>query len=212
MNSQKELLGPVNKSKTATEQLIFFLHGWGSDGNDLIQISNLWENEINKTAFYAPHGPSPCPQNPSGRQWFDILTEDNEKMYKELDHSFSLLDKYIDEQLRKYKLGKEDFFLVGFSQGTMLSLHTSIRRKCKGIIGYSGAFLEGKLPDKIFKNDILLIHGQLDSVVPVERMKKAEKSLMGMSDKIETKVYAQLEHSINEEGLFLGSEFIKKRL
>ena len=46
MNSQKELLGPVNKSKTETEQLIFFLHGWGSDGNDLIQISNLWENEI----------------------------------------------------------------------------------------------------------------------------------------------------------------------
>ena len=71
--------------------------------------------------------------------------------------------------------------------------------------------MEGKLPDKIFKNDILLIHGQLDSVVPVERMKKAEQSLMGMSDKLETKVYAQLEHSINEEGLFLGSEFIKKR-
>ena len=49
MNSQKELIGPVNKSKTETEQLIFFLHGWGSDGNDLIQISNLWEKEINKT-------------------------------------------------------------------------------------------------------------------------------------------------------------------
>ena len=107
MNIQKELIGPVNKSKTVTEQLIFFLHGWGSDGNDLIQISNLWEKEIIKTTFYAPHGPSPCAQNPSGRQWFDILTEDNEKMYKELDHSFSLLDKYIDEQLTKYKLGKE---------------------------------------------------------------------------------------------------------
>ena len=87
-----------------------------------------------------------------------------------------MLDKYIDNQLNRYNLGKEDFFLVGFSQGTMLSLHASLRRKCKGVIGYSGAFLEGDLPDKISKNDILLIHGQLDAVVPVERMKKAEKN------------------------------------
>jgi phospholipase/carboxylesterase len=211
MVNQIELQGPVNESNNETEQLIFFLHGWGSDGNDLIQISHHWKKEIHKTTFIAPNGPDSCPQNPSGRQWFDILTESNIKMHQELQSSFSLLDKYIDNQLNRYNLGKEDFFLVGFSQGTMLSLHASLRRKCKGVIGYSGAFLEGELPDKVIKNDILLIHGQLDAVVPVDRMKNAEKKLINFSNKLEIKVYEKLEHSINEEGLILGCNFIKKR-
>ena len=211
MVNQIELQGPVNESNNETEQLIFFLHGWGSDGNDLIQISHHWKKEIHKTTFIAPNGPDSCPQNPSGRQWFDILTESNIKMHQELQSSFSLLDKYIDNQLNRYNLGKEDFFLVGFSQGTMLSLHASLRRKCKGVIGYSGAFLEGDLPDRVIKNDILLIHGQLDAVVPVDRMKNAEKKLINFSNKLEIKVYEKLEHSINEEGLILGCNFIKKR-
>ena len=212
MIKKTELNGPINHSRSVTEQLIFFIHGWGSDGNDLIQISHLWEKEINNTTFLAPHGPESCPQNPNGRQWFDILTDNRAKMYQDIEFSFSLLNEYIDNQLEKYNLGKEDFFLVGFSQGTMLALHASVRRKCKGVVGYSGAFIEGDLPDKVFKNDILLVHGKLDAVVPVQRMKKAETSLINLSDKLETKVYEQLEHSINEEGLSLGCSFIKKRL
>ena len=211
MNNEIQLKGPINESSFATEQLIFFLHGWGSDGNDLIQISHVWEKEIKNTTFLAPNGPEVCSQNPNGREWFDILVEDSERMHQGLENSFFLLDKYIDDQLNRYKLGKEDFFLVGFSQGTMLSLHASVRRKCKGIVGYSGAFLEVPLPEKIFKNDIILIHGQLDVVVPIERMKKAEKKLASLSSSLETKIYSQLEHSINEEGLLLGCNFIKKR-
>ena len=131
-------------------------------------------------------------------------------MFQGLCNSFSLLDKYIDNQLSNFNLGKEDFFLVGFSQGTMLSLHASVRRKCKGIIGYSGAYLEGPLTENIIKNDILLVHGQIDPIVPLERMKQAEKKLKNLSSTLETKIYEQLEHSINEEGLELGCNFIKK--
>ena len=206
-----KLQGPVNESNNETKQLIFFLHGWGSDGNDLIQISHLWKKEIRQTTFIAPHGPETCAQNPSGRQWFDILSENNMKMQQELQNSFSLLDQYINDQLSKYNLGKEDFFLVGFSQGTMLSLYASLRKKCKGVIGYSGAFLESNLPNKVIKNDILLIHGKLDAVVPIDRMENAKKILTNFSNKLEIKVYEKLEHSINEEGLILGCNFIKKR-
>ena len=52
--------------------------------------------------------------------------------------------------------------------------------------------LEGPLPDKVFKNDILLIHGKLDAVVPLERMKKAETKLINLSSRLETKIYEQL--------------------
>ena len=53
----------------------------------------------------------------------------------------------------------------------------------------------------IIKNDILLIHGQIDPIVPLERMKQAEQKLKNLSSTLETKIYEQLEHSINEEGL-----------
>ena len=43
-------------------------------------------------------------------------------------------------------------------------------------------------------------------------MKQAEKKLQNFNINIKTKIYENLEHSINEEGLLLGSDFIKKRL
>ncbi|MBF96050.1 MAG: hypothetical protein CFH34_00225 [Alphaproteobacteria bacterium MarineAlpha9_Bin4] len=212
MNMQEKLLGPVNQSKNLTKNLVFFLHGWGSDGNDLIQISHHWENELNNISFFAPDGPEVCSENPSGKQWFNIFTEDKKEISKGLEKAYILLNEYINSQLSNYNLGKEDFFLVGFSQGTMLSLFTSIRKKCKGIIGYSGAFLDGELPENIIKNDILLIHGELDSVVPIIKMEEAKKKLGNMCNTIQTKSYSDLEHSINEDGLILGCDFIKKRL
>ena len=212
MNTQIELEGPVNKSNNLTKNLVFFLHGWGSDGNDLIQISYHWKNQLNNTTFLAPDGPEVCLGNPNGKQWFNILTEDKKESYRGLQNSFILLDKYIDFQLKHFNLSKDDFFLVGFSQGTMLSLFTSIRRKCKGVVGYSGAFLDGELPKNIIKNDILLIHGERDTVVPIARMEYAKKKLSDMSNNLKTKVYKELEHSINEKGLILGCDFVKKRL
>ena len=37
MNKQKVLSGPLNEAEKITKKLVFFLHGWGSDGKDLIQ-------------------------------------------------------------------------------------------------------------------------------------------------------------------------------
>ena len=212
MTSEVKLSGPVTKSIEKTKKLVFFLHGWGSDGNDLIQISYHWKNELQKISFIAPNGPEICHGNPNGKQWFNILTDDNKEINKGLQKSFELLDEYIDLNLNNFNLGKEDFFLVGFSQGTMLSLFTSIRRRCSGVIGYSGAFLDTDLPNNIVKNDILLIHGAADTVVPPIRMEHAKNQLKNMSKSLETKLFKNLEHSINDEGLQLGCGFIKKRL
>ena len=212
MKKQKVLSGSLNEAEKITKKLLFFLHGWGSDGKDLIQISHHWKLKLQNTTFFAPDGPEICVGNPNGKQWFNIMTEDKLEIARGLENSFYLLNNYIDENLEKYNLEKEDFFLVGFSQGSMLSLYTSIRRKCKGIIGYSGAFLDTELPQDIIKNDILLIHGELDSVVPVARMEYSKNRLKELSNTLESKTYKNLDHSINEEGLKLGSEFIKKRL
>ena len=211
MSNLIKLTGPINKSNTVTKQLVFFLHGWGSNGNDLIQISNYWKSELTETSFLAPNGPEECFGNPGGRQWFNILTEDKKIQHLGLQNSYEILTKYLDHQLSNYNLNHEDYFLVGFSQGSMLSLFTSVRRKCKGIVAYSGAYLDESIPKKGIRNDILLVHGELDNVVPVEKMYQAKDKLLSNSSLLETKSYSNLQHSINEEGLNLGCSFIKER-
>ena len=91
MSNLIKLTGPINKSNTVTKQLVFFLHGWGSDGNDLIQIANYWKSELTETSFLAPNGPEECLGNPGGRQWFNILTEDKKIQHLGLQNSYEIL-------------------------------------------------------------------------------------------------------------------------
>ena len=211
INSTK-LNGPIVTSEIKTKYLVFFLHGWGSDGNDLIQLAQYWKKDLKEMTFLAPNAPSECSANPSGRQWFDINTEITSQSIKELHSSYEMLNNYINSHLEINNLNKIDYFLVGFSQGTMLSIYYALRKKCLGIVGYSGAFVKHTIPKDTKKNDYLLVHGKNDIVVPEEKMYEAEKLLVSMSNKVETLSYNNLEHSINEEGLQKGMEFIKNKI
>ena len=126
--------------------------------------------------------------------------------------SYNSLQNYINYYLKENGLSKNNYFLVGFSQGTMLSIFYALRKKCLGIIGYSGAFIEGSAEKITEKNDFLLIHGQNDIVVPINRLYEAERSLLNLSNNVQTLEYQNLEHSINEDGLAKGLDFIKKRI
>ena len=211
MTNMRKLTGPIIDRGSSTKFLVFFLHGWGSDGNDLIQIGEIWKSKLPDTTFIAPDGPEVCVGNPHGRQWFDILSNDDTEALKGLHQSYLDLKSFIDIHLKKYKLADDKYFLVGFSQGTMLSIYTSLRESLLGVVGYSGAFL-GNLPNEEIKNnDYLLLHGQNDTIVPIAKMHNAVEQLEPFAKTLIKKIYNDLEHSINEEGIIEGLNFIKER-
>ena len=211
MNNIRKLTGPIIDKGSSTKFLVFFLHGWGSDGNDLIQIGEIWKSKLPDTTFIAPNGPEVCGGNPHGRQWFDILNNNNAEALKGLHQSYLDLKIFIDTYLKKYRLADDKYFLVGFSQGTMLAIYTSLREKLLGVVGYSGAFL-GSLPNEEIKNnDYLLLHGQNDTIVPITKMHNAADKLEPIANTLIKKIYNDLEHSINEEGIIEGLNFIKER-
>ena len=211
MTNTRKLTGPIIDKGSSTKFLVFFLHGWGSDGNDLIQIGEIWKSKLLDTTFIAPNGPEVCGGNPHGRQWFDILSNNDAEALKGLHQSYLDLKSFIGAYLKKYKLADDKYFLVGFSQGTMLAIYTSLREKLLGIVGYSGAFL-GNLPNEEIKNnDYLLLHGQNDTIVPVTKMHNAVDQLKPIANTLIKKIYNDLEHSINEEGIIEGLNFIKNR-
>ena len=211
MTKTRKLTGPIIDKGSSTEFLVFFLHGWGSDGNDLIQIGEIWKSKLPNTTFIAPNGPEVCGGNPHGRQWFDILSNNDAGALKGLNQSYLDLKNFIDTYLKKYNLTQDKYFLVGFSQGTMLAIYTSLREKLLGVVGYSGAFL-GNLPNEEIKNnDYLLLHGQNDTIVPIAKMHDAIEKLEPVAKTLIKKIYNDLEHSINEEGIIEGLNFIKER-
>ncbi len=211
MTNMRKLTGPIIDRGSSTKFLVFFLHGWGSDGNDLIQIGEIWKSKLPDTTFIAPDGPEVCVGNPHGRQWFDILSNDDAEALKGLHQSYLDLKSFIDIHLKKYKLADDKYFLVGFSQGTMLSIYTSLRESLLGVVGYSGAFL-GNLPNEEIKNnDYLLLHGQNDTIVPIAKMHNAVEQLEPFAKTLIKKIYNDLEHSINEEGIIEGLNFIKEK-
>ena len=64
-----ELTGPrlAPRSRGAARQIVIFLHGYGADGNDLIEVGRAWQNLLPEAAFVSPHAPEPCGAAPPAR-------------------------------------------------------------------------------------------------------------------------------------------------
>ena len=106
----RELKGPIIDKGADTKYLVVFLHGWGSDGNDLIQIANNWDRKLNNITFISPDAPEVCPGNPLGKQWFDILSNDEEVILKGINDAYLDLKSFIKMQLKKYSLSSDKYW------------------------------------------------------------------------------------------------------
>lgn len=93
-----------------------------------------------------------------------------------------------------------------------MSLYSGPRRKSKiaGILGYSGALIESETLKDKNKPPIHLIHGESDSVVPINSYHNAVKSLKDNGFSVSGHTTAHLEHSIDNAGIESGSTFLSK--
>ena len=129
-----------HRSSGAAQQLVVFLHGYGADGNDLIDIGRAWQQYLPNAAFVSPHAPEPCGQAPVGRQWFALTFRDPNERWIGVNKAAPQLERFLDAELNRHKLPPSALMLVGFSQGTMMALHVGLRRATApaAIVGYSG--------------------------------------------------------------------------
>jgi phospholipase/carboxylesterase len=106
--------------------------------------------------------------------------------------------------------------LVGFSQGTMMALHVGLRRPAPiaGIVGYSGLLAgpEHLSGPNVRKTPVLLVHGDADPIIPVVALHAAVQSLGAAGFLTEWHVSPGLAHGIDEAGLRLGADFLRRVL
>ena len=112
----------------AAQQLVVFLHGYGADGNDLIEIGRTWQPSLPHAAFVSPHAPKPCGEAGVGRQWFPLTFRDPNERWVGVNKAAPVLQRFLDTELERHKLPPSALALVGFSQGTMMALHVGLRR------------------------------------------------------------------------------------
>ena len=202
--------GPAAGGKP--RRLVVLLHGYGADGNDLLGLAPHWARSLPEVEFLAPHAPFPCEAAPFGRQWFGFEGRDEGMMLAELQSAGAMLDGFLDAQLAQRGLSDGDLALVGFSQGTMLSLHVGPRRPqaLAGIVGYSGSLIAPqRLADEVKSRPrILLVHGTADPVVPYAWFEAAVEALRSHGFSVATETRRGMAHAIDEEGLRLGGEFL----
>jgi phospholipase/carboxylesterase len=202
------------------QQLVVFLHGYGADGNDLIEIGRAWQEFLPHAAFVSPHAPEACGQAPVGRQWFALTFRDPNERWVGVNKAAPGLQRFLDDELARHKLAPSALALVGFSQGTMMALHVGLRRSSPpaAIVGYSGLLvLPPDLNAEKFAAEIksrppiLLVHGDRDDLIPAQALFQAGQGLAALDIPVEWHLSAGIGHGIDAEGLRQGGEFLARR-
>lgn len=214
-SSTPKLSGPeiLPSDDTKVKSLVILLHGLGADGDDLIGLADQWKSILPDTAFISPQAPYQCDLGPFGYQWFSMSNPDPEVMFEKAKETAPILNQFIDEQLARFELTPENLILVGFSQGTMMSLYVALRREkaCRGVLGYSGALLGPQyLVDEAKSHPhCFLIHGTDDQVVPFWALNASVEALKTAKVPVQYSAREGLGHGIDPEGLALGGRFIQ---
>lgn len=214
LKSQR-LGAPLGQARSA----VIFVHGYGANGADLMGLAHPLAPHLRHTAFYSPDAPEPCAGNPFGYQWFPIpwLDGSSEAAAQEgLERAAQDLDMFIDKVLDDEGLSPDALALVGFSQGTMISLHVAPRRPAPvaAVVGFSGRLLAPEVltEETVSKPPVLLVHGDADPVVPVSSLGEAADALVQAGFETYAHVCTGVAHSIDNEGLSLALSFLHDKL
>src|SRR5574337_193058 len=213
------LEGPRVPAAGAAKRLVVFLHGFGADGNDLIELGRAWRNLLPGTEFVSPHAPERCIGAPSGRQWFGLSNRPPddprgaEERWNGAVKARAPIDAFLDAELARLGLDDSRLALVGFSQGSMMALHVGLRRKRApaAILSYSGLLIgpeklneaAGKAPPPI-----LLVHGDQDPLIPFEALFLALDALASAHIPAQWHMSFGVGHGIDEGGLRHGGLFL----
>ncbi len=212
--------GRVEPLSGEMRSAVVFLHGYGANGADLLGLADPLAEHMPDTLFLAPDAPEACIGAPMGFQWFPIpwiAGSSEEESRQGLARAAEDRNAFLDGVMVDEDLLPEQVMVVGFSQGTMMALHVLPRREdaVAGLVAFSGRLLEPELLADEVQNrlPILLVHGDMDEVVPPQSLPEAAQALQeaGWTD-LYAHVMKGTAHGIAPDGLEVALAFMRERL
>jgi len=205
------LSGPRIPPKNGkASELVVLAHGYGADGEDLIGLAEPLSRLLPNAAFVAPNAPYPCPG--ARFMWFPISDLNPRAMHKGVTQAAPVLKEFIDSELARHALTPDRLVLIGFSQGTMLSLHLTLNgMKAAAVVGFSGVLTDETVPNADLP-PIFLTHGTADQVIPVDALFMTAGALAAAGARVQWHLTHGLGHGIDDAGLTLAAGFLKMAL
>ena len=188
--------------KSAHPPVIILLHGYGSDERDLFGLRNDFPKNYLVVSARAPY-----PVSGAGYQWYD-MNASADKRNAEVTSDRHLVRQFITQVTAKYKADTKSVYLMGFSQGAIMSYEVGLTdpELLKGIGVLSGKILPPLKP--LVKNTpalkplrIFISHGTKDDRIPFDDGRSASDFLKGMGLKPEFHQYAGMGHTISNDVL-----------
>jgi phospholipase/carboxylesterase len=199
------------------DSLVVFLHGYGANGADLIGLAPYWQELLPRAQFLAPDAPTPVPGSVGGYQWFPITNLNPAAMASGVKQAGPLVTRYLARECERYGLPMSRVALVGFSQGTMMSLSIGLRQQATppaAIVGFSGVLADGAdlATTKGAVPPVLLIHGSADDLIPVSALFSSAQQLCAADIPVEWMISYGVGHGIAPDGLDRAGAFLQRAL
>ena len=192
---------------------IILLHGYGGSGKDISMITLNWKRFLPNTVFLCPDGHEKCSINPNGHQWFDSSNDDPNYILEESKKSEKKINEFIKEVKKNYNLKNSQICLSGFSQGCMMSINLGLttNENYNCVVGFSGKIIDKKdlLKRKTSSTKMLLMHGDMDAVVPPDNLFEAKDFMIRNNIQVDTKLIKNCDHHIPIEASSLALNYIK---
>lgn len=211
------MLAPANGG--VPDSAVILLHGYGSDGNDLIGLAPHWQHLLPGALFISPNAPEQISPNMSGFQWFAIdWTPENRVANRQagVQKARPVLEEFLNDLWSQTGITPERTILGGFSQGAMMALHTGLSlpkdQQLMGVIGVSGAFLQPENfgSPELAKPPVCLVHGDMDEVVDPNLSADANRILSDEKFAVHYHVSRGVGHGISPDGLDFMTKFISE--
>lgn len=183
--------------------LLLLLHGVGSNEHDLLGLEPMIDER-----FHLISARAPLELGPGSFSWFDVeFTPVHVHNAKEAEASRRSLIAFIDELAERYGVPFERIFLLGFSQGAVLSLSVALTEpgKIGGIIALSGRTLQEMRAELTQKPEhlrlsVLLSHGLRDDTLPIHHAHNSRALLEQLPVALEYHEY-DMGHEVGDESI-----------
>src|SRR5438034_8443226 len=190
--------------KGGSPPLLLLLHGVGSNEYDLFELAPYLDGRFLIISARAP--------NTLGRDsyaWFEVnFTPQGPVIIPEqAEASRKRLITFIDEVVKAYGADAQQVYLMGFSQGAIMSASVALTRPdlVAGAVLMSGRILPQiepliAAPEKLQDLPILVVHGTADAVLPISHGRASHKRLSALPVDLLYREYP-MGHEVSRESL-----------
>ncbi len=207
----------VRQPKKAIENppLLILLHGYGSNELDLFSFAEELPDSLLIVSVRAPYD-----MNFGGYAWYAINLDASNAKFSDLDQARSSMEKiavFIDEIKVKFNTNTNNTFLLGFSQGAILSYALSLNypNKVQHVLALSGYINEDLMPKNGIENSITTdyysSHGTVDQVLPVQLGRKAS-GILSKYNVAHVHHEYPIGHGVSPQNFYSFKTWIEERL